>query len=175
MNFKYIFPNKLSLLGYYYNKSNPVKGGHYLRCEDRKNCKAGITIVDDKIRRIGREDVSHKSEEELKAMIISSHTHEAVEDIVENTRERIAAMKMRVTCEPSKCPSEIFDEEKKRMEQKYKDVALVAEHLPQFEEMRSTLYKHKAKFYPTIPHTMKDLNFQLKTVEPLHVTKNSRI
>ena len=82
--------------------------------------------------------MSLKSEEELKAMIISSHTHEAVEDIVENTRERIAAMKMRVTCEPSKCPSEIFDEEKKRMEQKYKDVALVAEHLPQFEEVRST-------------------------------------
>ena len=96
-------------------------------------------------------------EEELKALINESHLHAPAIDMTEVIRESVEAMKIRCSIEPNKNPSEIFDEERKVLELKYKNVALIAEHLPQFEEIKGALYKRRSKFYPTIPRTMEDL------------------
>ena len=132
MNFKFITPTKLSLIGYFYNKSEIKKNGNvYLRCEDRKNCNAGITIAVDKIIRIGRKDVSNLPEEELKALINESHLHAPAIDMKEVIRESVEAMKIRCSIEPNKNPSEIFDEERKVLELKYKNVALIGTRNPE--------------------------------------------
>ncbi len=54
--------------------------------------------------------------------------------------------------------TDIFEEEKKKLLVKHKD--LIAQNLPQFEKIRANLYKHRAKTYPAIPHKLiKKLNY----------------
>ena len=126
---------------YYCKRTNKDSSKNYV-CRD---CTASITMVNGEVSILN----GKKAENMCTDVIINSHKeHQALNETELLRREFKSNLKKRIACESGPIQQIYQDEQTKIV--KNIDLASASVLIPQYENIRSGLYKHKSKYIPAI-------------------------
>ncbi len=133
-----------------------MDGSVYWKCRAVSNCKATITTIDDKVIIInGQEKVN-----DAKELIERGHTgHEALKEEDIAAQLCIQTMKSRAATE-STTPMQIYKEEQCKLVKEFGDLEIVAQNLPDFQSIKTTLYNKRALNWPSLPKSLEELSIK---------------
>ena len=139
---------------YYLKRENKDTSKIYV-CKE-KDCSASISILNQEIIKINGTKINSFSIE----LIENSHKeHDKVpeeeivkEDFVKNLKSRIADVNAPL--------QQLYQEEQTKIVKEKADLNTVACSVPQFYSIKSSLYRYKSKFIPTIPETLEDIKLE---------------
>jgi len=142
---------------YKYNRIRQnLDGTVYWKCRAVSNCKATITTIENKgIKINGQENVDDAQE-----LIMRSHTgHAALNEEEIAAQLCLQTMKSRAATE-STTPMQIYKEEQCKLVKNFGDLEIVAENLPDFQSIKTTLYNKKALNWPSLPKSLEELDIR---------------
>ena len=127
---------------FYYNfqRHNKKENSDYFRCRSQK-CSASITIC------CSTKDLLRSK---------GNHSHSSQQDVTIEISSAMSLMRIRAKDEPTVSIGTIYEESLLELRKKHDDIEL-AEYLPEFESLKASLYRQRAKVFPPLPKSLDDL------------------